>query len=76
MTGDVICIYPPPGSIKFGEGIDRNGKLWKWEFTDRFGPLFLRKDGEPMVNQPIHENHPAWEPFREWFDKLNNIEYL
>jgi hypothetical protein len=26
----VICLYPPPGSIKFGEGTDRNGKLWKW----------------------------------------------
>ena len=68
---DVICLYPPPGSIKFGEGIDRNGKLWRWEFQERFGPLFLRKDGEPLVNQPIAEDHPAWKPLIEWFEKIN-----
>ena len=46
-----------------GEGIDRNGKLWRWSFNPRFGPLFLRKDGEPLKNQPMTENHPAWDAF-------------
>ncbi len=49
-----------------GQGRDRNGKLWRWEFNPRFGPLFLRIDGEPIERQPIHETHPAWEPFMRW----------
>ena len=53
-------------SIWLGEGKDKNGKVWRWEFNSRFGPTFLRKDLEPLVNQPIEEDHPAWEPFEKW----------
>ena len=53
----------------FGRGKDRNGKLWLWEFSPRLGPLFLRKDGVPLVYQPIDEDHPAWEPFEKWRKK-------
>ena len=37
-----------------------------WEFNHRFGPLFLRKDGEPLINQPKSESHLAWEAFETW----------
>jgi hypothetical protein len=56
-------------AIWYGEG-EHNGKIWKWEFTPMFGPLFLRKDGEPLKHQPIHEDHPAWKPFIKWFNKI------
>lgn len=55
--------------LYFGEGEDRNGKLWKWEFNLFYGPVFLRKDGEPLKRQPCDENHPAWAPFKRWFKK-------
>lgn len=50
----------------WGSGKDSTGKVWRWTFNPRFGPLFETKDGEPLVNQPIRENHPAWEPFLRW----------
>ncbi|HDZ14874.1 hypothetical protein LCGC14_1109620 [marine sediment metagenome] len=53
-------------ALYFGEGKDRNGKLWRWEFNPMFGPEFLRKDGEFLAKQPVYENHPAWEPFEKW----------
>jgi len=67
MSGvKVLCIFPPPGSLRFGEGKDKNGKLWRWEFHEYMGPSFLRKDGEPLVNQP-GEKSPAWDVFNEWY---------
>ena len=56
-------------AIWYGEGKDSNEKNWRWEFSPQFGPLFLRKDKEPLKNQPIKENHPSWKPFYKW---LNN----
>lgn len=52
-----------------GHGEDVAGKVWRWTFNPQFGPLFLRKDGEPLARQPIRENHPAWGPFQRWLDK-------
>ena len=57
-----------------GEGRDKRGKLWRWEFSPQYGPLFLRTDGEPLVHQPIREDHPAWEPFEAWHRKHHNAK--
>jgi len=65
---EVICIFPPPGSILRGEGRDERGKLWRWEFTEWMGPMFLRKDGEFMERQP-GEKSPAWDVFEKWHKK-------
>ena len=63
---ELVCIFPPPGSLKFAEGKDINGKVWRWEFHDYLGPGFLRKDGELLKDQP-KENSPAWDPFYDWY---------
>ena len=52
----------------FGEGTDETGKRWRWEFNPWFGPLFLRKDGEPFVNQP-GEDSKAWDVVDKWMQK-------
>ena len=41
------------------------GKVWRWDFHWFCGPTFLRKDGEPLKNQP-GERHPVWDKFAEW----------
>lgn len=56
-------------TIFFGSGIDSTGKIWKWTFNYMFGPLFLRKDDEPLINQPIEKN-PVWDMFDEWFTRI------
>ena len=74
----LIC-YPPHDYCPdcshagyFGEGSDIKGKLWRWSFNPMFGPLFLRKDGEPVERQPMRENHPAWGPFEKWAKERDN----
>jgi len=57
-----ICNMSP----HHGEGVDRNGKLWRWDFGYMVGPTFVNKSGEPLKNQPMTESHPAWEPFERW----------
>jgi len=52
--------------IFFGKGDDKHGKVWRWEFTSLFGPLFVDKKGEPLKRQPISSRHPAWKPFEAW----------
>jgi hypothetical protein len=61
------CAYCPEcsHSIYFGEGKDKNGKVWKWEFNSRFGPVFLKKDGQPLKNQPSEKN-TIWPVFEKW----------
>ena len=46
------------------EGQSHGGK-WRWEFHHYLGPTFLRKDGEPLTNQP-GEHSPAWPHFERW----------
>ncbi len=45
-----------------------NGRTYRWEFHNYCGPLFLRKDGEPLKNQP-GEHHPVWPYFDQWMKK-------
>jgi hypothetical protein len=48
----------------YGEAIV-NGRMWRWEFSKRTGPLFLRADGEPRVRWP-GEKHPVWAAVEKW----------
>lgn len=52
-----------------GEGRDINGRLWRWDFSKIFGPVFVDKYGNPLKAQPIKETHPAWGPFNTWYAK-------
>jgi len=56
-------------ALYLGEGTDTAGKEWKWEFNPRFGPTFLTKKGEPLVNQP-GEKSKVWEIFESWLSEL------
>jgi len=52
-----------------GSGCDETGHLWRWDFSPQFGPLFLRKDGEPLAHQPEGADHPAWGAFEKWLEE-------
>ena len=63
MIGGGMCIDYHDGE---GSAVV-NGRTYRWEFHEYCGPCFLRKDGEPLVNQP-GEHHPVWKAFGEWLD--------
>lgn len=63
--GDIIVHieYPDVTDVE----LKVNGKTWKFDFDHRFGPLWLRRDGEPRK----HQNPPkeVWDEFSDWLKK-------
>lgn len=50
-----------------------NGRVWRWEFNERGGPLFLRADGEPRKNQcPTVE--AVWDAFTRWHKRYERAK--
>lgn len=45
--------------------IEVKGRSYRFEDSDRFGPSLIRKDGNPLVNQP-RERSPFWEAHHLW----------
>jgi hypothetical protein len=45
-----------------------NGRIWRWEFHEYGGPLFLRADGEPRKNQ-CPTLKAVWEAFDRWHEQ-------
>ena len=58
----------------YGAGEDINGKYWRWDFNPYFGPTFLRKDGEFMMQQPSNHS-PAWNVFQKWYAAYDMEQY-
>lgn len=42
-----------------------NGRTYYWEFYEWTGPVFTRKDGQPLAQYPS-ETHPVWPAFVTW----------
>lgn len=64
----VCCFHDADGESRCGR--------WRWEFSKMFGPTFVRKNGEPLKNQPEpreppRHQHPAWVAFEEWLSERN-----
>lgn len=55
-----------------GEGMDINGRTWRWEFSRQFGPVFIdKRNGDPLDVQPA-EKSPAWPVFERWLAERKN----
>lgn len=58
-----------------GEGVDINGRMWRWEFSKQFGPVFVDKThGDPLYVQPA-ENSPAWPVFELWLAERQHPQH-
>jgi hypothetical protein len=51
-----------------GEGVDINGRMWRWDFSRQFGPLWIDHRGNPLKVQPA-ETSPAWSVFNRWYEE-------
>jgi hypothetical protein len=45
----------------------RRGRVWRFEFSARFGPSLLLADMHTVSRlQPVNSDHPFWEAFEAW----------
>jgi hypothetical protein len=68
----MTIVYRSPGVIacSFVDTnvvVSPNGKH-RWEFSWRFGPLFVDKRGDPLKNQPM-PGTARWGAFQTWYDE-------
>jgi hypothetical protein len=56
-----ICSFVSVADVKRGR--------YRFDFSDRFGPLFVRANGEPLKNQP-QPGSAAWSAFESWYEEF------
>jgi len=49
-----------------------NGKMYYFDFSDRFGPLFTNKRGDVLDKQPGVRSY-AWKAFNAWYDGYTEV---
>ncbi len=70
MAGLITTIGNSKVCLDFADGEGSaivNGRRWSWEFHERGGPLFLRKDGRERKCQ--NPNKAVWKAFERWHRK-------
>jgi hypothetical protein len=58
----IISFADTTGSVRV------KNRIYRFEFDDYLGPIFLKKNGDPLENQPL-ENHPVWPGFYKWLKR-------
>lgn len=66
--GTVILCTSPDYRI-----VDRTGKVWYFEFHSFCGPSVLKKNGDPLKNQPP-EKSPFWDAITGWIQQGQKSE--
>jgi len=56
----------------YGEAVV-NGRVWRWDWSNWGGPLFLNKDGSDRKRRP-GDRHPVWKAVERWGKKRNKKE--
>jgi hypothetical protein len=49
-----------------------SGKVYRFDFDERFGPLVLGYSGKPLGTQP-GERHEFWTAFEAWHDARRGL---
>lgn len=61
-VGGSPCVVTMPDG--YGE-TKINGRVWRWDWTNWGGPIFLNKDGSDKLRQP-GPKHPVWKAVERW----------
>jgi hypothetical protein len=62
FPGGVFCTHGDGVIHEIPNGIS---SVWRFEFSDRFGPVLVGKDGVPLKTQPS-ERSWFWPAFEKW----------
>lgn len=65
----VMCLPDVTDAVVTG----KSGKVYHFDFDERFGPLLLGKNGAPLTRQPVSERHEFWPAFEEWLDARRGL---
>jgi hypothetical protein len=49
-----------------------SGRVYRFDFDERFGPLVLAKNGKPLATQP-GDRHEFWPAFEAWHDARRGL---
>lgn len=64
------CIVSMPDNLE-GQVVV-NGRVWRFDFCRQFGPLWLKKNGNPRKCQS--PNKIVWAAFDVWFKKQKKVQ--
>lgn len=62
MVSGIACSF----SAAVGVEYEYRGKVYRWDFSEMFGPLWLGEDFEPLDDQYRHPACACWKAFNEW----------
>ncbi len=74
-------LYQIGGGRVFIDGPDDSGEatikgvLYKWDFHEYCGPLFLDGEGEPLKKQP-GPRHAVWKYFNDWLKHRTEMKRI
>lgn len=46
--------------------LEHEGRSWRFEFSEQFGPSLVDDQGEILSRQPTSPHHPFFGPFHQW----------
>lgn len=49
-----------------------NGRVWRFDFCSRLGPLWLKANGAPRKCQ--YPNKAVWAAFEVWYKKQKEVQ--
>ena len=70
VTGLHVCSFRDPLDYRIYVG----GKLYRFEFSERFGPALLGKRGDVLEGGRIRERHPFWLGFNPWLNQGKRVD--
>ena len=56
-------------AIYKGRGVV-DGRVYRWEHSPRFGPLFTKAGGKGEPDWVPNGRHGVWKVFQEWLNKI------
>ena len=62
MADAIACSFAKAVGVEY----EYRGKVYRWDFSEMFGPLWIDEEGEPLAEQYRHHACACWKAFYKW----------
>jgi hypothetical protein len=62
LVDAIVCSLASAVGVEY----EYRGKVYRWDFSEMFGPLWLGEDMEPLADQYRHHACSCWKAFSKW----------